>query len=780
MGFDFSNLNDKDIEELVCDILSVKLNKEFQSFKSGKDKGIDLRHSTAEYENDIIVQVKHYQESGISNLMSVLKKQEAAKVINLKPNRYIFVTTLALGVKNKEDIKNVFTPYISSTNDVLGKQFLNTFLRKHHDIVENHFKLWLTSTAVLKRILENGIKGRSEFTSNVIRQRIKRFVPSKTHNNAVEILNKNNFLLITGEPSIGKTTLANFLTYQFLAEGFELVYVREIREAEDNYTQNKKQIFYFDDFLGATTLNLKSSSNADSAMVDFIERVKIDKTKKLILTCRTIILNKTKQISEKIDNSKIQLSNHEISIKDYRYIDKARILYNHIYYSNISIDLKEIFFQNQFHWKVIKHKNYNPRIVEFFTDEERLQPNKDYSEEVIDFLENPSKIWEKYYCIQISHEARLFIATLFSLGGKYVIQERTLQEAFDARLQFEKEKNNYTIITGTFNRVVKELIGGFICKIHQIEETYSIDEYRFVNPSIEDFLYYYYSSNIEEYFQVLKSSISLDQFKYRITTKFEINSKKIFFNSNNDYKKLLEIFFGSLPNIKDSGSTKDLGTVIVLIRHFKWQDIKEKVIELMNDFYTFYLSWDERDNLIEFLEYITVNNLINQFSFNIKDLMMLLSSKMNNYYQIEALSELISKQEYYSNLISDSQTTDIEFYNEFQSNINESWKSNIGNFIEQTTGLKGATEKEDIINLVNKRKLEAKKINETLNLEDSPIIEEYLFNLDSQLEKNIKNQQEQEIQIKTVSQNENDIEESIKINKLFNSDSNNSWDDLPF
>lgn len=780
MGFDYTNLNDKDIEELTCDILSVKLNKEFQSFKAGKDKGIDLRHSTAEYENDIIVQVKHYIESGISNLISVLKKQEAAKVINLKPNRYIFVTTLPLGVKNKEDIKNIFSPFISSTNDVLGKQFLNTFLRKHHDIVENHFKLWLTSTAVLKRILENGIKGRSEFTSSVIKERIKRFVPSKTHNNAVEILNKNNFLLITGEPGIGKTTLANFLTYQFLAEGFELVYVREIREAEDNYSPNKKQIFYFDDFLGATTLDLKSSRNADTAMVDFIERVKSDKTKKLILTCRTIILNKAKQESEKIENSKIQLSNHEISITDYRNIDKARILYNHIYYSNISNDLKDIFFQNQFHWKVIKHKNYNPRIVEFFTDEERLQPNKDYSEEVIEFLDNPSKIWEKYYCIQISHEARLFISTLFSLGGKYVIQEKNLQEAFEARLQFEKENNNYTIITGTFNRVVKELIGGFINKIHRIEETYSIIEYRFVNPSIEDFLYYYYSSNIDEYFQVLKSSIRLDQFKYRITTKYDINFKKICFNTDNDYNKLLTIFYECLPNIKDLGSTKDLDTVIVLIRHFKWSDIKEKVIEIMNDFHTVYLSWDERDNLIEFLDYITINDLVSQFSFNIKDLMILLSSKMNSYYQIESLSRLISKQEYYNNLITDSQTTDIEFYNEFQSNINESWKDNIASFIEQTSGLKGTIKKEEIINLISKRKLEAKKINETLNLEHSPIIEGYSFNLDNQLEKNIKNQQEQQIQIKIVSQNDDDLEESIKINRLFHSDSNDIGNDLPF
>jgi hypothetical protein len=96
MAYDFSTLNDKDLEELVRDILSVKLGIDFQSFKSGQDQGIDLRYASNNNENEIIVQVKHFLETGMTKLKSALKKQEAQKVKKLNPTRYIFVTSLPL------------------------------------------------------------------------------------------------------------------------------------------------------------------------------------------------------------------------------------------------------------------------------------------------------------------------------------------------------------------------------------------------------------------------------------------------------------------------------------------------------------------------------------------------------------------------------------------------------------------------------------------------------------------------------------------------------------
>jgi hypothetical protein len=90
MPYTFSTLNDRDLEDLDRDLLSKKINVRFQSFKPGKDKGVDLRYSSPDEANDIIVQVKHYQASGYKKLKSDLIKNELPKVVRLEPRRYIW------------------------------------------------------------------------------------------------------------------------------------------------------------------------------------------------------------------------------------------------------------------------------------------------------------------------------------------------------------------------------------------------------------------------------------------------------------------------------------------------------------------------------------------------------------------------------------------------------------------------------------------------------------------------------------------------------------------
>jgi len=252
MPYTFETINDKDLESIARDLLSKKLGVNFQSFKVGKDKGIDLRYSTNDFENNIIVQVKHYLGSGFNKLRTKIITDELPKVLNLNPKRYILVTSIGLSPQNKDLIKSDLAPFIQNTEDIIGKDDLNNLLGEYPEIEKRHFKLWLSSTTIISQILNNGIIGRSEFTSERIIERIKLFVPNKTHNEATEILNSHHLLIITGAPGVGKTMLANMLTYQLLSENFELVYIAsEIKEAEELFDQTKKQVFYFDDFLGS-------------------------------------------------------------------------------------------------------------------------------------------------------------------------------------------------------------------------------------------------------------------------------------------------------------------------------------------------------------------------------------------------------------------------------------------------------------------------------------------------------------------------------------------------
>jgi flagellar biosynthesis GTPase FlhF len=212
--YNFSTLNDKDLEELARDLLNREFSEiRFQNFKTGKDKGIDLRYSTNNFENEIIVQVKHYLKSGYNALLNTLKNKEKEKIEKLNPKRYIVFTSVALSPTDKEKIKKELLPYILTTNDIFGSDDINGLLAKYPDIEKKHFKLWFSNTEIIQKIVNNGIEGRSAFIENKIKRNLGIYVVNKSFDDALDILRKQKVLMITGIPGIGKTTLANLITY---------------------------------------------------------------------------------------------------------------------------------------------------------------------------------------------------------------------------------------------------------------------------------------------------------------------------------------------------------------------------------------------------------------------------------------------------------------------------------------------------------------------------------------------------------------------------------------
>ncbi|MBK6738361.1 MAG: hypothetical protein IPG64_10770 [Haliea sp.] len=324
--------------------------------------------------------------------------------------------------------------------DIYGLEDLNNLLGKFPDVEKGHYKLWISSTTVMERILHNAVTGRSGFVREQIERRARLFVPTANFSNALEILNLRQVLLIKGAPGVGKTTLAEFILYRLLDDGFELIAIEDdLRDAEELFQSDKRQAFYFDDFLGSNYLELISTKSSGSKISKFVDRVQNDKQKRLILTTRTTILNKALNQFHQIDSPNLAHSEYEVAIHDYSRIDKAKILYNHLYFSEVESDYFAPIFENESYLRVIDHKNYNPRIVEFITDRNRLVdvPSEGYLAFVQYNLDFPNDIWQVAYERQIDEEARLLLQTLFSIGSNAA--HAVLKTAFEARVDYEVE-----------------------------------------------------------------------------------------------------------------------------------------------------------------------------------------------------------------------------------------------------------------------------------------------------------------------------------------------------
>lgn len=539
-AYDFSTLNDKDFEELARDLLSAELNKSFQSFTEGKDGGIDLRYATVKSENDIIVQAKHYLGTGYSGLKSKLKNEELQKVENMTPkvNRYILVTSVKLTPANKKELKELFKGYLQTTNDILGQDDLNGLLRKHGDVEKKYYKLWFSNTLVLEKIFQNAVSGRSSFIKEKIEKHIQLYVETKAFKEALNIIRDNKIVLITGIPGIGKSTLANMLTYHILGNDFELVYIdSELKDAEDLFDNSaSKQLFYFDDFLGSNYIEIVNSKNSDSKIVNFIERISSSKNKYLILTTRSSILNQAKSYREKLNNANLDDLKYEIELKDYSNYDKAKILYNHLYFYDLGKKYISKIFENKNYWKIINHSNYNPRLIEFFSKKSNVKdiPAEDYVYFIMKNLNNPDKIWEHAIQNQLDDSDKYLLFTLLTFRGS--VRKEYLEIAFNERISYEVHNNGYHRRPGVFEKSFKHLLDGFIN--HLINRDTNRSNVSFVNPSIGDYLISFFNLNNVEKWNLVNSLFYIEQFSFV----FEYDLKKEGRNKINIKKEELESF----------------------------------------------------------------------------------------------------------------------------------------------------------------------------------------------------------------------------------------------
>lgn len=276
-NYQFDALNDKEFESLCCDVIGTVENKRIDRYKPGKDKGVDGRFFS-DAGKEVVIQCKHYSATPLSGLLYRLRNEEIGKVRKLNPSRYIFATSLPLSLSDKQKIITIMSPYILNTNDVYGRENLIDILDKNQDIERRHFKLWLCSFNVLSTVFNKPIFDRSYISMDEISDKVKIYCKTQNHDTAIAKLDKQGVIIISGDPGIGKTTLAEQICLLFVVAGFEYFKIEHsTEEAESVWENEKRQIFYFDDFLGRNYLDAVGGRE-DSRIVAFIKRVRQDKT----------------------------------------------------------------------------------------------------------------------------------------------------------------------------------------------------------------------------------------------------------------------------------------------------------------------------------------------------------------------------------------------------------------------------------------------------------------------------------------------------------------------
>ena len=139
-AYDFRSLSPHDFELLCRDLLQAEIGVRLESFSAGPDFGIDFRYRDRSV--NVIVQCKHYVDSGFDALRRAIERKERNKISQLQPTRYILATSVSLTPMRKDALLRTLDAYCLTSGDILGQEDINNLLAKHQNIEQSHFKLW--------------------------------------------------------------------------------------------------------------------------------------------------------------------------------------------------------------------------------------------------------------------------------------------------------------------------------------------------------------------------------------------------------------------------------------------------------------------------------------------------------------------------------------------------------------------------------------------------------------------------------------------------------------
>ena len=184
----YGNLNDVEFEYLCQDIMQEKLGIEIYHFAVGCDGGVDLCDNV--HTKNVIVQVKHYYNSTVTQLISSLKN-ELKKVKLLNPK---------------------------------------------------HYKLWIELTGILQNIVNGETFIDCEVLLSSIENDKKFFVQTQAFYKALHYLENNKTLFIVGNPGVVKTITSKMLVLYYAAIKYKVRYTTNTTDLQSLKTSNYQKV----------------------------------------------------------------------------------------------------------------------------------------------------------------------------------------------------------------------------------------------------------------------------------------------------------------------------------------------------------------------------------------------------------------------------------------------------------------------------------------------------------------------------------------------------------
>ena len=105
----------------------------------------------------------------------------------------------------------------------------------------------------------------------------------------------------------------------------------------------------------------------ENELLSLIRHVNIYPNKVLIMNSRVTIFQeaqaRTPTLIKSLDRN--EYGAYVLNMDNISFVDKSRIFYNHLFFYHVPELYREDVIRHKNYWKIVKHRNFNPRIIEF-------------------------------------------------------------------------------------------------------------------------------------------------------------------------------------------------------------------------------------------------------------------------------------------------------------------------------------------------------------------------------------------------------------------------------
>ena len=417
------------------DLLGAEDGARFEIFARGRDRGIDLRRTHADGTLEI-VQVKHYGRSSFSSLKTAAAKEKfKLEALDEKPSVYRFVTSQHLTVHQKDELLGELRPYTTDAAQIVGADELELLLRRHPGVERQHPKLWLTGSTQLIDMVHADVRDRSAALISDIEDAMPAYVRHSRFAEAQERLHEGRVLIIAGDPGVGKTTLARMLVADALASGYDepIAVARHTDEIRRVLDPSRKQVIFYDDFLGRTALE-RLDKNSDRELTAMMRQVLRAEHTLFILTTREYILRHAAQLHEELRDGGVEERRYLLELDHYRLLDRGRIFLNHAYLSTaLEPPAARALVRDRAYLRILEHASYNPRTIAYITGLAgpgfQLDRPEDYVEFALSVLDDPARLWRQAFRREIGDAERALLLAKVSTPSE--VTEGDLRRLYD-------------------------------------------------------------------------------------------------------------------------------------------------------------------------------------------------------------------------------------------------------------------------------------------------------------------------------------------------------------